>query len=433
MKIAETPRRLRRSVVASLCVAFVLVGGALGGLGVGAQRAAAATGHAKHGTTQRIGPLPKSLRGLPGAHDVLFNYGVHLVENWRTRPAPCPGPKGGTLRPKSVARTSVLGGAMRGWCPLHPGDVLMYVPNAVTLTSGSTSLTLPAGAVVTAHDLRTTSGISTGAPSFKVSTAVAKALSEAYTTMQQYDFGARYLIFATTSTGAPTITPAHLPQRLAREYTDPKSPYYGQVARGPAWACTIPRRERRWVFALSGAPWASAAPTFTTPDPQLTSCAASQHYHAPIPGTPNTWSVAQVTPVTGYAGTRWPAGFFVETNRSLTRVYRVWVPWGAELSLNAPWIAGADHYIATVTSGWAELRPASPTATDPRPMQVWQPLAGTARWPSGFIAGRLPSPTATGYELCATPPPAPTIILSNGGEHPVTAPTVAALDRSLCS
>ncbi len=412
MDKTETPRRLR-SVAASLCVAVVLVGGALGGLSAGAPIAAAATGHAKH-AAQRIGPLPKVLRSLPGASHVLYDYTSHRAVGWWQKAAPCPGPKGRTLRPKSITKTSVLGGEMRGWCPLHAGDVLLYVPNADVLTRTNPNFTVGAGTVV--HDGGLAAGtkvsyISTGARSFKVTSAVATALREAYTTMQQYDFGAWQLAFASSPSGAPVIAPAAIPKRLAREYVDPKSPYYGQVAKRGAWYCTIPRSARRLVAALSGATTAGVIGLFATPTAP-TPCLASHHYYAPSSALSPRYATVQVTPLRGYRTTAAVAGFFVEANRKLTNVYRVWAPFGAEAAFGAPWIKGPAHWVHAFTSGWAELRPSHATATDPRTMQIWQPLVGVAAWPSGFLVGGPPRLPAA---LCSSPSTAPVIVLSTGG------------------
>ncbi|GEM_PF-4295663 len=427
MRNEKPPRGLHRTV-AAIAALIVLSGAGL--VGVAAPSAAAAKGHGRNRThAQRIGPLPKALRSLPGARDVLWDYTTRRVVPWTTRPAPCSGPHGRTLRPKSVFRRSVLGGEMRGWCPLYAGDVLLYVPTADALTSGSTSLTVPAGAVVTARDLRTTSGISTGAKSFKVTTAVAEAIQEAATTMIAWNETADEAVFATP----PPVTPAELPHLLATQFVDPKSPYYAQVAEGSAWDCTIPHRERRLVIATSGAPYAGVAPLFVTPT-AATSCVASRRYYAPAASpAESAWANAQVTPVSSYsATTRWPAGFFVESNRSLTRVYRVWVPWGAEVSFDAPWIAGAAHDIAAYTSGWAELRPGHPSATDPRRMQVWQPAVGGAAWPTGFLVGPSAAlPTITTF--CTSSPPSPTIVLSDGAEHPTSVSTRREEHDELCA
>lgn len=428
------------NVVAALCVAALC---AAAGIGAGAPSAAAttkpakhaaSTGNAKKPATQRIGPLPKSLRDLPGARNVLYDYATHRAVGWWQKAAPCPGPRGRTLRPESVTRLSVNGGHMRGWCPLHAGDVLMYVPNADSLTPTAMNFTLTAGTVV--HGGYRGAGvkvsfISTGAQSFTITPAVAKALREAYTTMNDYDYTAWDAVF----TSHPPVAPARLPQRLAREYVDPRSPYYAQVAKGGTWYCTIPRAERPWVTALSGAQFASIAGIFGTPRGHGTMCAAYRHMHVVAPGS--GWATAEVPPATGYlAGTTGVVGFYVETNRKRTKVYRVWVPHAAQVSLDAPWFKGLAHYVYAFTSGWAELRPSRPTAEDPRTMQIWQPTTGMAVWPSSYLFGwgARPRPYKA---LCTSPLASATIVLADGDEGP--APTVpynasrTAVSREVCA
>ena len=414
--------------------AFPAAALALALTGVPATYAAAATGHATHAASSkaakkdRIGPMPKALRSLPGAPDALYNYTTKLVVPWTARPAPCPGPRGGTLRPKSITKPAVLATAMRGWCPLHAGDVLMYVPNADVLTRTNPNFTLPAGTVISPSALRkswtvlpkyvtSTSYVSTGARSFTITPAVAKALKEAYTTMRNYGFGSTQLVFATFNGGQP-VTPAELPERLAHDYVDRFSPYYAQVARGLGWSCTIHHPGPSLALALSQASTASSAGTLATRGSSKadTTCAYSHHYR---PATTATlyYDQVQVTPAASYfSSTPWPAGFFVETNKTRTRVYRVWVPWASEVSADETWINGPTRYLHSFTSGWAELRPARPTTTDPRTMQVWQPLGGLAAWPSGFVAGWTPTFHSFTF-ACTTPSTTPSIVLSTASQR----------------
>ncbi len=426
--------RLRRAVVALAAIAAL--SGALAGLGADAPSAAAATSarHASQHTTSkkkaekpaklRIAPLPKALSDLPGADHVLWNAATHLIVPWTDRPAPCPGPHGRTIRPKSVLKGTVLGGWMRGWCPLHPGDVLLYVPSAITVTPGYATLVLPAGSVV--KSLPSTTGgrislISTGARSFKVTGSVEKALTVAVaTTMRLYDFLAWRRVFVAGAT-LPALPLATLGQTIARNTVDPKSPYYSQVAKGPLWVCGLPKSRRsevlRYGWTISSAPSASVAGAFTMLGGR---CPKDGRYpHQAATAVPFEYANVQVTPLRSYISgdlawhqRGYPAGFFVEANRTLNRVYRVWVPWGAELSFNKPWKPGPTHWFHAFVSGWAELRPARPTTTDPRTMQVWQPEVGTDAWPSGFIVGFLPNVVGTYVFVCATPSTAPQIVRS---------------------
>ena len=430
--------RLRRAVVALAAIAALSGAGLVGG-SVGAPSAAAATNarHASQHTTSkkkaekpaklRIAPWPKALRDLPGADHVLYDGAKHAAVLWTARPAPCPGPHGRTIRPKSVLKGTVLGGWMLGWCPLHPADVLLYVPSAITVTPGYATLVLPAGTVV--KSLPSTTGgrislISTGARSFKVTGSVEKALTVAVAaTMRLYDFLAWRRVFVSGAT-LPALPLATLGQTIARNTVDPKSPYYSQVAKGPLWVCTLAKSRRadvlRYGWTISRAPSASVAASFTVVKDE---CSTGQPYtHQAATAVPFEYANVQVTPLRSYISDHlashqrgYPAGFFVEANRTLSRVYRVWAPWGAELSFNEPWLlrpGHPGHWLHVFVSGWAELRPAHQTTTDPRTMQVWQPEIGAAAWPSGFIAGFPPTVVGTYAFTCATPSTAPQIVRS---------------------